>query len=636
MGNAPDHRFGDRPRLIKRNGFWLTLSILVCFFAAMGASVVQSSGGSVAVKNLTIETGSGRALSATLLKPDAATAKQKRPAIVVSHGWWNNKQMQDANYIELARRGYVVLSIDMYGHGDSDALPIGEEAVGATGMYDAVKAIAALPYVDTSRIGISGHSNGARASNWAVGLDNKAKTPLIKAVYLVDNDPIYKAANEAGGSGAGPAPGKYINFFGSRDVGVMADQYDEFFFRSYSADGKQLTAPRDYIDTANAQSFLHFGADPSGLAKRSAYTTYTETVGGVKAIREIDNPAQTHPWGPISKQEVTSLLTFFNKSLGTPDPIAPTSQIWQLKAFFNLIGLVALGIFLVAFAKALVATRAFAGVRESQPVTPGPQNRKGLAWFWGGLAVSTVLSAVSYWVLQANPTVAGIAGVAQPPLNPQGAVFFIGLWAAINGVLGIIIMAASWMLFGRTKGQSLRQVGALPGWKSFGLSILVGIITVAAAYLIVFLVGFLFNTDFRYWVVAVKPFTADKLLDALIYLPLFAIYYLANSVAVNSFNRFHLREKEWLNTAILALFNALGPILLVLWQYIHFFVTGNLVPGFGGIDSIWLFPVIVFLIVAPIISRKIFRVSNSPYIGGMIMAGMATVMSVTNTLTYTN
>lgn len=33
--------------------------------------------------------------------------------------------MQDLNYVEYARRGFVVLSIDMYGHGNSENLPNG-------------------------------------------------------------------------------------------------------------------------------------------------------------------------------------------------------------------------------------------------------------------------------------------------------------------------------------------------------------------------------------------------------------------------------------------------------------------------------------------------------------------------------
>ena len=222
--------------LLKRNSFWLALSLVVMLVSAIVASAVQTAGGTVAVKDLQWETSSGRTLNALLFKPDTATADNQAPAIIVSHGWWNNREMQDANYVELARRGYVVMSIDMYGHGNSDPLPADELAVNGTGMYDAVKLIADLPYVDVDRIGVSGHSNGARAANWSVPIDNEAEQQLIAAVLLVDNDPVYVDADFA-----------YTNIYGSRDVGVIAAQYDEFFFRSYSPEGAVLTPPREYL-----------------------------------------------------------------------------------------------------------------------------------------------------------------------------------------------------------------------------------------------------------------------------------------------------------------------------------------------------------------------------------------------------
>jgi pimeloyl-ACP methyl ester carboxylesterase len=330
-------------RLTRLNSFWLILSLAIMLVSSIGAAIVQTAGGAVTIKNMSWETASGKTMSALLLVPDGASAKDKRPAIVLAHGWWNNKEMQDSNYVELARRGYVVLSIDMYGHESSSDLQVGHEMDAATGMYDGVKEIASLPYVDTTKIGISGHSNGARAANWAIPIDDAAATPLIKSVYLVDNDPIYVDAK-----------GAYTNYYGNRDVGVQADQYDEFFFRSYTLTEAgvpvEATPPRDYITTPNAQSFLNFGADPTTAEKRTSYKNYTETIDGRSAIREINNPAQTHPWGPFSKTEVTSLLTFFNTSLGTPNPIAPGSQIWQVKEFFNAIGLIGFAMFLIAFA----------------------------------------------------------------------------------------------------------------------------------------------------------------------------------------------------------------------------------------------------------------------------------------------
>ena len=206
-----------KPTLFKRNSFWLALSLVLVMLSAVGASIVQTNAGQVTIKDMRWETASGEMMSALLFKPNVVSAENKAPAIIVSHGWWNNREMQDANYVELARRGYVVVSIDMYGHGNSDYLANADLKLGGTGMYDAVKLVADLPYVDTTKIGVSGHSNGARAANFSVVLDDAAPTPLIAAVFLVNNDGVYKdAANE----------NAYFNLYGKRDVGIVADQYD--------------------------------------------------------------------------------------------------------------------------------------------------------------------------------------------------------------------------------------------------------------------------------------------------------------------------------------------------------------------------------------------------------------------------
>lgn len=612
------------PGLLRRNPFWLVLSLVLMLLSAVGASLVQTGGGTIAVKDLRWETSSGRLMNALLFTPASATADDPAPAIVVSHGWWNNREMQDANYVELARRGYVVMSIDMYGHGDSDPLPSDEIAVGGTGMYDAVQLLADLPYVDADRIGVTGHSNGARAANFSVAIDNLAEQPLIASVLLVDNDATYRDES-----------GAYANVYGSRDVGIIQAMYDEFFFRSYSAEGVVLTPPREYLTTPNAQSFLNFGADPAeGAEERVGHEVYTESVDGRQAMRVIYNLPQTHPWSTISAGAVDALIGFFDESLGAPDPLPQGNQVWQVKEVFTTIGLIGFGIFLVAFTRALLGTRAFAGLRLAEPVAASAPTRRGLLWFWGGLVVSAIVSGVSY-VLLSQAAWAGQIAFGSVNMIAPGTVWFIGIWAAINGVAALVIMAVSYLLFGRGSGQDLRASGVLPGWRKFFHGIGLALTTVAAAFLIVFILDYFFTTDFRLWVLAVKTFTPDKLVYALLVLPLFLIYFIANSVAINSLNRFTLRGKEWLNTLLLALFNSLAPIILVVAQYTTFFVTGYTIPGFGGIFSIWLFPVIVILAVAAVISRKLYRATGNPYIAGFLNAAVVALISVSNSLVFT-
>src|SRR6056297_1320482 len=154
---------------------WVALGLLL--LSMIGASIVQTSGGRVEIKDLRWETPSGHLMSALLFIPENATADNPAPGIVTSHGWYNNREMQDLNYVEWSRRGYVVISIDMYGHGHSDVVKPEQWPEAGTGMYDAVKLMVDLPYVDTDRIGVTGHSNGARAANWSIIEDNQRDEP---------------------------------------------------------------------------------------------------------------------------------------------------------------------------------------------------------------------------------------------------------------------------------------------------------------------------------------------------------------------------------------------------------------------------------------------------------------------------
>ena len=99
---------------------WLCISIALMLLSAIVVSFIQTDGGKVTMKDLKIETDDGYAMSCYLFVPDSATAETPAPAVVTSHGYLNNKEMQDANFVELARRGYVVLAIDQPMHGNSD------------------------------------------------------------------------------------------------------------------------------------------------------------------------------------------------------------------------------------------------------------------------------------------------------------------------------------------------------------------------------------------------------------------------------------------------------------------------------------------------------------------------------------
>ena len=603
--------------------FWLTIALLLCLVSMVGANFVQTNGGTVTVQNLNWETPSGKLMSALLFIPSNATAKTPAPAIVTSHGWYNNKEMQDMNFVEYARRGYVVMSIDMYGHGDSETLHTPEIAPTSVGMYDAVKLISALPFVDNTKVGITGHSNGAMAANLAVDLDNKATKPLIAAVLLVANDATYKDAN-----------GAYYNKYGSRDVGIVAAQFDEFFFRVKQADGT-TSKPGDYINQVTAQSFLNFGVDPTtGGEKRVSSVAYKQSVNGQDTIRTIFTPYEDHPWNTVSTSVAAFSLDFFQQVFGAPNPIASTDQVWLWKELFNILGLVGFAMFVLAFAQVLLGTGFFStlkvGAGEVVAAQPAPVGKNKM-WFWVSLVLSAFVSGFSYLYLPAIVNAPGF----RAPFFLQSPTFFIGIWAVVNGLFAVILMAIGWFFFGG-KNVSLKQRGVTINLAKLWKTILLALAVVAGAFAIVFAADYLFKVDFRLWVIPVKAFTADKIGIILMYMPFFLVFYVLHSVAVNSFN-FVEQGKEWINVAVLALFTTLGAIVYLIFQYATFFTTGKswtevMTPTISNINGLWLIPILLYFPLAVILDRKLFKVTRNPYLGGIIFAVIMTIIACTNTL----
>ena len=610
--------------------FVLVLALILCIISSVGAHFFQTDFGAVEYYDLTIDADSGHKLDALLLVPENATVDNKAPAIVVSHGWYNNREMQDLNYVEYARRGYVVLAISMYGHGDSEVIESNtwwDDENNANGLYDGVKYVASLPYVDATRIGVTGHSNGALACREAVLQDEEG---LIAAALLVSNDAVYYDEE-----------GNFYNMFGSRDAAIIACQYDEFFHR---VDGNP---PREYINQVTAQSFLYHGEDPTGLEPRVAGKFYSKVINEEEAIRGIFNPPIIHPWAHFSTECVAYGVEFFNLALGTPNYISTSNQIWPIKAFFNALGVVGFFMFAGSLAIVLLGLRIFAPLREEEIVAPWPAlegDAKKRYWrtnIWSALW-SMPLYLLAFIVGYVGSMVLGpILGI-----QLQGASCVIGAWCLFCGIRTISVMKKGNRTVKSASGEEStshvvntidkEERGIKLGKGKWWRTILLSVVVVVASFALVFISDALLLTDYRLWCFAtIRAFSMSHLPNVLLYLPLWLMYYIPLSVAGNCYN-YTARGRKGRRGGLgwQMFFAALGPIIMTVLQYGKFYITGTLIlDPLTGISGIWLFPIIVILPIAAWISHLIYRRTKNPYIGGIIMALLACIMTVTNTLT---
>lgn len=589
--------------------FWLIIALVICLVSSVGASVFQTNFGSVDYSNITIPTDGGRQLDALLLIPDGVTETNKAPAIVLTHGWYKAKEQQDLNYIEYARRGYVVLAIDMYGHGNSSIIEDGawwDPEYNANGVYDAVKYAAQLPYVDTSRIGISAHSAGARACRDAVMMDDEG---LIAAALLVSNDAVYYDEN-----------GNYFNQFGSRDAAIVACQYDEFFHRF---DG---SAPRDFINQPVAQSFLHFGVDPTGLETRNSYTYYTQEIDGETAIRAIFNPKTIHNFAVFSTSVVANSVEFFDKALDAPIDLAHDDQIWMWKTLFNAIGVVGFSMLLIYGALALLDVPFFADLKASEPVLPAPARQgKSKGRYVRRRIWATIWSILTYLLTFI------VGYLLYPKFLNQEASRCPSYWSVLTGLMMLLQMRNA----RKKDGVDPVPMGSKIGKVALGKSILLSVLVVIGAYGVVFLSDAIFMTDYRFWCLSsIRAFKLNLIPVALRFLPLWLFHFVTSSVSTNCYNYVDMGGKKYKSILNSIMWAAAVPVILIVAQYTVFFTTGYmLTEAISGTPIMWMFPILFYMPVSVFICHKIYLKTRNPYIGGILMGIVVTLFNVTNTLT---
>lgn len=603
------------------------LALVLCLIGGIGANAIKTVGYSVEVTAVSHQTPSGTFQSGQLFVPPNATTDEPAPAVVVAHGGSLTSEYPQQHYIELARRGYVVYSIDMYGHGRSET--VGFETM-YNGVFDGVQYLATLPYVDATQIGVTGNSNGAFAVDLAVMIDNALPEPSIAAALYVVNDPTL-AEGHTFGAFHQESNTDYLNLFGSRDAGIITADYDVTFNRVMREDGT-VSAPRDFVQQPVAQSFLRFGNDPAGLEERNGHTLYSEKVDGEEAVRVIYDQPMIHPWTIISSQVTADSLEFFEAAMPAPNPLPVGDQIWQWRAVFSVVGLVGLLMFLVSFVLVMVRTPFFAPLQATTPVRIRDVDTRGKAWLWVGMSVAAIFGAVSFVIVY------WAAGFMKPDFLQQSATYSLGMWAALSGLVTLLILVLNYRRYSRKRGLDLRAEGVILPRGTALKSLLLGALAPAAMYLVVFAVEYFFRTDFHIWtVLGFNTFTPAQLLESLKYLPFFLVYFAALSVATNVFNYVRIGKREWVNLTVMTILNTLGTVLILVVVFAIFIATGN-----TPLDEIGLgvfsptnvvFNVMVIVPIATVIMRLIYRATRNPYLPAVAVAVLITVMTGTRALT---
>ncbi len=672
----------------KKPQFWLAVSLILMILGTGFAYFLNTSFFSVTTSEISFKTDKG-VLNGLLYMPKGASAANPRPTIVTTHGYLNAKEMQDAPAIEMSRRGYVVLALDSYEHGDSyltkNDLNNAWFGYWPASMSDAVQYMYKQGYVlkdaqGNGIIAVSGHSMGGFSSTMAAFSDEqqyqqslkdgKPAVRKIAAILTAGSDFLYTGylgVNEAVADKA----------LANRTAGKIAAQYDEFFFNAAGAKPGQTIVKKDYVNTVDGKAFLGSPASPQ------ANVFYPTPEEGKRIIYQ---PSEMHAWNHFSTLTTGYQIQFYAAAFGKNAPstaLSSTNQIWYWKELSELAGLIGFFMLFIALVQLLVKKPMFKGVETEALAFDGPTTVAKKVIFWVLVAVSAAIPAVFYASLMGKLPL-GLSEIkyfalAVTAIASVGAIVALARKQAENVTGLLTIAASSFVTFGLTAGAGglfnlspvfnepqtnaliywaivvtgltamilsivhhlvnkpsgidLRKYGFVVGWKTVVKSFFTAVCIAAAGYLILFTVDALFKTDFRIWLFAVRAFNLNHFLTALGYMPFFFLYFFFNGIAlqVNTNSKYLSGTKGLL----VAFFMNIGG--LVIWQVLQYgklFITGVAMWPSVSLNSITLYGTLMILFTSTLITKKFLEKTNNVYTGAFLNTIVVTLIAISTSTMY--
>ncbi len=696
MGYLKDNIVG----YISRNKKWvifLAVCLIVIFLSSMIASGIQSDGWKVEVTDLRDATNAGtitvtsydeetdqnvttekkvagKVVSGILFKPDTATAENPAPAVVFTHGYLNNREMQLQNAIELARRGFVVLAVDREGHGNYDNATNTNALMATNGLYDSAKYLYNLDYVDKDKIGISGHSMGGFTTSAVLKADNAEKGGLgIISAGLIQS----YASNPDAASDV--------------SVGFLKSVDDEFFYTTNENGG---TISREWLSTETAKGYVGIAGSEGDVVNGGIYVNgvLTEVAGGEAAsgaFRAIYEVPGIHPQVHYSVDGAEAVINFFYTAFGTPegrDYIQESNQTWWVKEMFSFIGMIALFVCIFPLVSLLLTTpffRSLAAKKKAAVVAPAPaaeaatyseaeaqvtcdsaetevsaspapaaaavlpaiDEPKPLKGIWKNLTYwlgAVAIMLFSGFIIKDICTEYGDYVFPNTQLYPQDTTNWVAIWAVVVALFSLAVICFIWLantVFYRIRykenaAQYIENPFAAAkingGFVSVLKSFLLAAVVVFFLYLITFINWSAWVVDFRIWTLAVKVFNVGDMLPTMVrYAVFFGIFFTVSALFNETYRVKNI--PDWATTLINVFFNVFGVILVVAIQYGEFGATGVMWQPEMNLGYIVIIPMIGVLAVATVISRRMAAKTGNMWLGAFINTMLFTIITCANT-----
>ena len=655
--------------------------ILICSFVAQ---LISSDFGKVKVSDITIDA-RGAELHFQQYVPAGVSDSDSLPAIVTIHGGGCPSGVMRGIAEELAKRGFVVVNVDAYGAGLSEQ-PLSDDGGQGIdgfnpfdtpqGVLDAVNYLRGLTFVDSTRIGIVGHSLGATRTSI---------TALADCDYLTLNDQLVNVLFETFGveldqdeisAPADELAAQYLNSDQMAYYETLKAEVTEHFntrIKSITILGSDaaLVYPQSVVtvagyevtrslqtnialinglwDTTGRGEAQNLDVIKEGLYLSDAAMTDTwyalndqeqssAVLGGMfdisaesdaalaqaidqRSARIICINEETHSKNFFSAQTAKDIvkvneqmLEYNGGNLGQGNHPVPAekSSSFIWRAIFNCIAMLAMIGLIFPVVALLVKRDFFKECVGTKEATKANAYNKKTYWLFAAIIVIYTFIAIYF---------GNNKGVMRFPINHTWPL----AGTAGNTILFILILAGCslvllicYALIGKKTSGETGFSPLLGGVKIKGVlkCLLMAAITLVIGYISLMLISYLFNQDYRFWMTSFGEMRVELWFIAARYALIFFPMYLLIGAVTNYTIRNDIAT--WKDTAINVVIGSLGVWLccavdLLLCKFGNY--TGTHFAAFTCSYSMLLYvPITV------VISRKLYNITKNIWTGAFANA----------------
>lgn len=535
--------------MIIKNRLWAIIFFILSLLAAYFGHQIDRDFGRIDVSTVSFITEENQPMVAKLYRPISATKETPKPGLLALHGYQSDKEATNTfGALELAKRGFVVLAIDHFGHGYSTKLPASNKTMsGANNGYQYLKS---LPFVDKDRLGIFGHSTGA-----------------LNAIRVAKLNPDHKAVNGQSSNGGDV---ELHNYLLTQGLYEEIGGYREKTFPVKGLVKNEARLKAFGLATDDELKWDHtYGDFAAGSARRAAL------VEG------------THLGVMISEHTNREAILWFNQTLQNgmqdADWLDPNQQTYWYKEFAGLFALFGAIVSALFLANGLLRNPYFASVTQTPSKLTALSGKK-----WGTFALVNILLTLILYPLftqwgGANEPIAAL--ISFMPLEMGNGII---LWLVVSAIINFVFF----FLWKRNTRVSLREFGVLTNHQEFTTKQIIGrhfiLATVLVAYLyaIASFVHTYWGMELRFLWPLLKPLTAERFSLFPVYWGLILLFFFSfNGLIVNVQMRMKQSDcfaKTLLGWTVKTVFFAVtGLIILWLFHFIPDFM--QIGPGFDVI-----------------------------------------------------